>query len=442
MPGQIIMSRDKSRIISIARGETGKAGKSLAQELALALARNGNKVCLMDSCHNHNNQEPPSGILPPLAGKSLVLYDLPLSYRANVICLGLDFISANGPGPDHLPETECYDFVLVDNVPGLDKKNISFCLEAGELILIMNSSRSCLSRNYVLLKTLKQNGYDQVPGILFDTVLNNVDPAGLARRFSDKCRRDFKMSLSYLGVIPEKPSAQGESGNNHLIMHRQKSSPDSKAFNDFIQNLSNRFRATKKLPNPFDFWESSLASLIKSNISEIFRQQPPQESDSGHEPAGYERDFLLDPEKPVRKETPKPCSSLDNKQNREQDPGPGEAVRDKPLKKTLRIGIICSDESLRSLLEDMFREKGLNPLNMMNGKHGSPDILVCSMDKPDKPYLDTLKKNAGIPCIWLSQYKKFSPPWTAGVRFVQILEKPFSLDNIYRAVEKAALNDA
>jgi hypothetical protein len=444
MPGQKIMNREKPTVISIAPCEPGRAGASLARELALALAARGSKVCVMEPPHAHSEPEEPISEVRFSGSRSrLAAHDLPLSYHADVVCLGLDLISLNGRGTECLQGTECYDFVLVDNAPGLDRKGISLCLESESLILIISPSRSSLSRNYSLLKTLKQEGYDRVPGVLFRNARDGLDTAGLTRRFSDKCSKDFGLSLSYLGVMTENPPARGEPANSDSGVYEQKPGPGSKKIDDFVQNLAGKYLAAAKPPSPYDFWETSLASLIRSNISDILSRKHRPGPDLVDGPAKSDHDLLFDPEHPVQEEAPRAWTGPEDNQKHEHPAWPGpEKSPNHPRKNILRIGIICTDESLRTLLEDMFREKGMSPLNMMNGNHESPDILVCSLDKPDKPCLDALKKNAGIPCIWLSQYKRFSPPWTSGLRFVQILEKPFSLENIYRAVEKAALNDA
>lgn len=438
------MNREKPALISIAPSEPGRTGESLALELALALAARGGKVCVMKSPQAYSEpEETLSGIRLVRFPGRLTADDLPLSYRANVLCLGLDLIPLNGCGPECLRGTECYDFVLVDNAPGLDKKNISICLESESLILIMEPSRSSLGRSYTLLKALKQEGYSRVPGVLFRSARDGLDPARLTRRFSDKCSRDLGLTLSYLGVLTQNPSPQGEPGNNESCGYGQKPGPGSNEFNDLVQNLADKYMACAKPPSPYDFWETCLASLIRSNISDILSRRPQHETDYEDKPAKSDHDLLFGSEHPVREKSLRTQAGREESRNDEHLTWPvPEKSGYQTREKALRIGIICTDHSLRTLLEDMFREKGLNPLNMMNGNHESPDILVCSLDKPDKPSLDALRKNAGIPCIWLSQYKKFSPPWTSGLRFVQILEKPFSLENIYRAVEKAALNDA
>jgi len=444
MPGQIIMSKDTSKIISIAGDEANQVRTSLVRDLVLTLAGQGYKVCLIDSAHKQGDNGPPSEIEPPRSRRNLVLYDLPLSYTANVICLGLDFIRLNGSGADHLAGTECYDFVIVNTPPELGEKTMSFCLSAGRLILIMNPVMPSLIKTYSLLKNLKHLGYGQVPWVLLNRVPEGIDPERLTRKFSDKCTKNFGLTLSYLGSIPGEPSSQEKSGNINSQGPGDHLHFNSATFNNFTQKLSLKFKPPASRPGPFDFWETSLASLIRDNITEIYGQIPEQEADSNSASDECEHDFLLDYEKLVHEETPRYSPDLDNKQKQENEPAGSrpEKHRSKSRPASLRIGIICTDESLRSLLEDMFREKGLETRNMMNEIHGIPDILICSMDKPDKRCLEVLKKNAGVPCIWLSQYRKFSPPWAEGLHLVQILEKPFSLENVYTAVGKASLNNA
>ena len=415
------MKQDKSRIISIACDDSRSDGAFLTGDLALSLAGQGNRVCLIDSARSTDCAGPLSAIKLPGSSGNLVLYDLPLSYTAGVICLGLDFIPQNGSSGLSIPGPECYDFILVNSPARPGRESMSLFLEAELLILVMKPSKSSLIRNYTLLKILKQKGYDRIPGIVLDMGHENIDPERFTNRFSDKCRKHLGLTLSYLGTVPE--------------------SSTSGIYNKRIQDLFPEFKPAAKNPGPFDFWESSLAGLIQSNIRQIYGHKAFLKPDREHEPDDRDHDFDLEDCQPVQEEIPFFFQDQDDEQQKLHEPlvsDPDENPDFTSGTDRLRIGIICSDESLWSLLEDMFREKGHEPLNMLNGKPEVPDIFICSFDKPEKPYLDALKKNAGIPCIWLSQYKKFSPPWTSGLKFVQVLEKPFSLENVYMAVEKAA----
>ncbi len=432
------MHSTKPRIISITSGESGSGKTSLTRSMAWILASKGNKVCLIDHDSGLPGFGVSSGIQPPAGKENNVLFDLPLSYAANVICLGLDFIPGIRLGTDYLSNVDCYDYVLIDHPTGINNKILSFCLASSELILVVRPSKTSLAKSFGLLKTLSQHQFSQTAYILLNRAPVNFDAHELMDRFRAKCKSSLGLTLSLLGFIPEDPVFENEPLQQALLTEKQANyCPGGMALQQAAKILLSESSFDLGQEQRNDFWELSLAGLIKSNLLQTFVQNQRPETCSMQV---LSRD---DPrvQEPQQQSTPSPAKPLAAEATRQEPEPAGPSLNsrnDQAGEKGLKIGIICPDRSLRLMLEDMFRAKGYIPKNAIADNGQALDILVCSMNNSEKKYLEILNKYDYLPCIWLSEYKKFAPDWLKNLKKVQILEKPFYLENIYRAVEKAA----
>ncbi len=107
-------------------------------------------------------------------------------------------------------------------------------------------------------------------------------------------------------------------------------------------------------------------------------------------------------------------------------------------KKLVGVGILCPDGSLRQLLEDILHERGYRT-HVVNGAPTTEirmELLVCSIAKVDGIVRQAIQDLGDVPCIWLSQYSQSIPPWATGLNVVEIVEKPFSLEKIFSALER------
>ncbi|WP_051617451.1 AAA family ATPase [Desulfonatronovibrio hydrogenovorans] len=456
------MTRRKTRIISIASGKGGAGKTTLAVNLAWSLWSKGGKVCLVDADLGLSNVDVVLGLEPGATLEDVVLKNQPLSSAITVVRPGFDVISG-GSGVSALADLPVekrksfleklsglsgYDFILLDNSPGINRQVVSFCLAAREIIMVINPEPSSVTDGYALLKVLKQNNMHQVPMLLFNRVPEGLDVHRLMNRFAGTCKKFLNLELAFLGGIPDDPAFRSASAQLKTLVSLNPVSPGAMAISRTAGLMVTHPRARTFKVDPRDFWEKSLVNIIQRASPD-----PPARRNS---PGGSEslEALLAHAEKLVR--------TIEEKGIRKLSAVPGalEKVRkfkkvldeivldpvqttpsENPGLKQLRVGLLCPDESLRSMLEEILREKGHLP--QLPGEKGFqdgliPDILLCSMGKPDTDYLRALDNYKDIPCIWLSEYKKQVPGWAASIKPVSILEKPFTLDKIYLAVEEAA----
>ncbi len=448
--------RSTARIISIASGKGGAGKTTLAANLGWALASKGKKVCLIDADLGLSNVDVILGLKPKAPLDEVILGDHPLSSAVSLVRPGLDVISG-GSGVSALADLslsrrkaflkrlstlDSYNFILLDNSPGINSQVISFCLAAREIIVVINPEPSSVTDGYALLKVLRQKGLHQTPYILFNRVPAKLDSHKLMSRFAGTCYKYLGIKLACLGAIPDDASFKEASARLKTLVEHAPESPGANAIFKTAYNLVSRSSPALMNMDAIDFWEKSLASLIQSNSLMSTKNHDPWESKSIEEllknlkilieAIEKKQRLLKDPHSDVLARVHrlgKKLSSL------------GQVLMQSPEKEReiKKIGLLCPEESLRLVLKEILSAKGevieLEDRCQMDPGQ-SPDIIVCSMGKPDHDCLRVLNGYSAKPCIWLSEYRRHIPPWVKGIQFAYILEKPFSLDRIYQAVEK------
>lgn len=451
--------KSTTRIISIASGKGGAGKTTLAANLAWSLAAEDKKVCLIDVDLGLSNIDVILGLKPKATLEEVILGDHPLSSAVSIVRPGLDVISG-GSGVSALADLaparrrafleristlDHYDYVLLDNSPGINSQVISFCLAAREIIVIINPEPSSVTDGYALLKVLKQKGLHQTPAILFNRVPARLDSLKLMSRFAATCTRYLGIKLAYLGAIPDDPSFKEASSRLKTLVEHDPASPGAMAVSGAARSLISRSSKAVISMEPIDFWEKSLASLIQNRT--FFS---PKTFDSrGSKPFEEllnDLEILIQAiekkERTPEKTNPAALARIQELGKKLSSLGQGRLMESLPARK-IRIGLLCPEESLRLTLKDILSGKG-EVIELGAGSKpdsGQPlDIIFCSMGRPDQKYLPILNACATTPCIWLSEYRRHIPGWIKDIQFAHILEKPFSLDRIYQAVDNKAVS--
>ncbi|WP_291323430.1 AAA family ATPase [Desulfonatronospira sp.] len=445
----------KTRIISIASGKGGAGKTAIAVNLAAALAVRGKKVCLIDVDLGLSNVDVILGIKPSLSLEDVILNDKSLPEAVNTVYPGLDVISG-GSGLSALADLEKakkkefinkltslegYDFVLLDNSPGINRQVVSFCLAAKELIIIINPEPGSLTDGYALLKVLKQSGLHHPPRLLLNKVPQGLNIKKIKNGFASACKKYLQLEISSLGTIPEEQVFRTSTAEQKLAVLKRPASPGAMAVYKAAYTLFSDPRSKYLVTESRDFWEKSLINLLQSSVFDSGKDQEGNENKSFGELLSETENLVQAIRDMGYDAVAAEPQGLERVSRLSRDLAAMiPEVPDPLCIKKLKIALLCSDVSLQMMLEDVLRDKGheLEILTKVKSADYSPDILVCSAGIQERANLEMLHRYKEVPCIWLSEYKKYAPSWIGQVRIAAVLEKPFTLDKIYQAVEKAA----
>jgi MinD-like ATPase involved in chromosome partitioning or flagellar assembly len=269
--------RPRTRTIAVASGKGGAGKTSVAICLAWSLAESGRNVCLVDVDLGLSNVDVLLGLQPRYTLEDVILGDVPMDKAITRVRPGLDVISG-GSGAAALADLdptrrnqflsrikslEHYDFLLLDNAPGIHRQVVAFCLAAREQIIVINPEPTSVTDGYALLKVLRQNGLRQPPYILVNRVQRGFDHATLTQRFAAVCKKHLQTVILPLGAVPNDPAFQQAATQSALPAALHPQSPGISAVTRIASLLTRRKESEGLYSNVEGFWTVSLNTLFQ-----------------------------------------------------------------------------------------------------------------------------------------------------------------------------------
>ncbi|PTN37536.1 AAA family ATPase [Desulfonatronum sp. SC1] len=304
-----VAPKPKTRTIAIASGKGGAGKTSVAACLAWILAERGKRVCLVDVDLGLSNVDVLLGISPSHSLEDVIVNDLPIQQAITTVRPGLDVISG-GSGITALTaltkakrieflkkirSLDSYDFLLLDNAPGVHRQVVAFCLAAREQIIVLNPEPTSVTDGYALLKVLRQNGLRRPPYILLNRVKQDFDQATLVKRFAAVCKKHLGALILPLGGIPEDPVFHAASTRSVLPVAFRPQAPSSLALARVANLIVKRMAPDTLHSHVHGFWAESLFTMfqglhlpVESPAAKPMPATPSEPSETQTRPAARE----------------------------------------------------------------------------------------------------------------------------------------------------------
>ncbi|MCR3921377.1 MAG: MinD/ParA family protein [Firmicutes bacterium] len=206
----------KVRVITITSGKGGVGKSNITVNLALALAKMGNSVCIFDADFGLANVDILMGLVPKynmhhvISGdKKLadILVEGPLGIHIVPGSSGLlDMANLNGPQRQQLLKQlleleRTTDIILIDTGAGISKLLLGLISAAHDVILITNPEPTAMTDAYGVAKIIgKYKLHNQVK-LIVNQVKNMQEGEAVAERFSQVADNYLSLSVDYLGYI-------------------------------------------------------------------------------------------------------------------------------------------------------------------------------------------------------------------------------------------------
>jgi flagellar biosynthesis protein FlhG len=445
------MSKDTCRIISIASGKGGVGKTSVSLNFAWRLAMKGNRVCLLDADLGMANVDVILNLNPSCTLENVLFDDLPLEKAIIEFTGNLDIIPG-GSGVARMAalsrkqrerlfkefrKLKGYDFLLIDNSPGIIPSVISFCIPSREVMVIVTPEPTAITDGFALIKVLYENGLTHPPLLIVNRSTQR-HALSVYERMRSASKKHLKKNIMLLGAVPLEPKFQEEFVHHIPITGLHPTSMVTAAVDAMIDRLKNRPNQQHFLVRPEEFWEKTVTQS---------RNRTPSTWISG----------------PGAKPSLETCVASLGEHLESLREGGGETGRLLHLLDTLSvqvekarsrlrteaedssrrrvIGLICSDTSMLNLLQDLFSGPKYRAVDLLVNPAGSSTVstIIFCMDRADERLAQLDGKLTRIPAVYLSG---FSPqPLSILPRDLsihKIIRKPFRLQEIYKAVEEIA----
>lgn len=205
------------QVVAVTGGKGGIGKTNTSVNLAIALARRGRRVALLDADLGLANVDVMLGLKP-----QKTLADL-LSGEAEIIDVlmegpaGIRIVPAASGAQDmtrlstaeHAGLISSFnsiahqiDVLLIDTAAGISSEVTTFLCAAQEVLVVVCDEPTALTDAYALIKVLNQNyGVDRVR-ILVNMVRSDEDGKRTFAKLENVCDRFLNTSLLYAGAIP------------------------------------------------------------------------------------------------------------------------------------------------------------------------------------------------------------------------------------------------
>lgn len=265
-----------TRILALASGKGGTGKTTVAVNLALALNRAGYTVCLLDADFGLSNAEVHLGLPTPQNTLEHVLFDsLPLEDCLVPVRPGFDLLSGSS-GVARMAELDTaarkrlvseftalsgYDFLILDNSPGISAQVVSLCLSTREIILVVNPEASALVDAYALIKVLKENGLWWPPLVLVNRCESGAQARKIFTRFQETVEQFLGLKPLFLGAVPTDDAARRMSAQGKPFVTLRDDLPASQAIMSVAKILAERLNKDWARNKPSEFFENVVVRM-------------------------------------------------------------------------------------------------------------------------------------------------------------------------------------
>ncbi len=215
-----------ARVITVTSGKGGVGKTSISVNLAIELAKAGNRVTILDADFGLANIEVMLGIRPEynladvmFRGKSVSdiitrgpenigiisggsgIHELTMMSREQIVNLTMRLAELD----------ELADIVLIDTGAGIADSVLEFVAASTEVLLIATPEPTSITDAYALLKTLNRKSEFSMEQTRIRVIANRVARAGEGRELFEKlsvvAAKFLSFELEYLGEIPQDSQA-------------------------------------------------------------------------------------------------------------------------------------------------------------------------------------------------------------------------------------------
>jgi flagellar biosynthesis protein FlhG len=245
-------ARPAAQIITLLSGKGGVGTTNLAAGLAIALARGGRKVLLLDADFGLSSLDLLMGVVPRytvadlVAGRCEVAEALVPSYAGVRVLPG-------ATGEEELANLDDFrrerlvrslsaldgdiDTILIDAGTGVGRNVTSLARLGGQNLVVTTPEPPAVSAAYGLLKILDRSGFRTPPGILVNQATGSLEARDAWTRILKACNQFLDVTPEWLGWIPYDPAVPKAVRGQEPFLLAAPASPASRSLTKLAQRL-------------------------------------------------------------------------------------------------------------------------------------------------------------------------------------------------------------
>ncbi|ACB85336.1 AAA family ATPase [Natranaerobius thermophilus] len=282
-PHSILKSRHNSqksdristKVLAITSGKGGVGKSSLAINLAIALSKKGQRVCLVDADLGMANIDvllkmTPKYNLTHIFNEEIDIFDVIIKGPKDVLVVPggsgwQDIASLNTFQFQQLVKNfnklEQYtDIIIFDTGAGIDSNVINFLLASDEILLVTTPEPHAITDAYAMTKVITEQNKNLPVKLIVNKANSKEEGQDVGNKVSFAARQFLGISLEYLGFVQESRLFSKAARNQHPIIDKWPFSPPSKEITQLANNIIGNNQSNSRGMTGF---LNKLASLFK-----------------------------------------------------------------------------------------------------------------------------------------------------------------------------------
>jgi flagellar biosynthesis protein FlhG len=212
----IIKHKKIPRVITVTSGKGGVGKTNLVVNLAIALAKKGKKVAIMDADLGLANVDIILGLLPMYNLSDVVKGTKTLNEIIVTGPEGLKIIPGGSGlaelanlGPEQrnrlldgmMALDDMADILLIDTGAGLSRSVLSFVTAADEVVVITTPEPTAITDAYGIIKVVSKYKIHQQIKLVVNQVRDSCEGKNIAERFAEVSNKFLHVDIQFLGQI-------------------------------------------------------------------------------------------------------------------------------------------------------------------------------------------------------------------------------------------------
>ncbi len=207
----------KIRVLSVTSGKGGMGKTNIVANLAIAFAKMGKRVLILDADLALGNIDVLFGVLPKFTLEDVLLghKTLPEVIMEGPCGIRILPTSSGTEGMAELSDDQkltlfsqldsldkSFDIFLIDTAAGISSNVLYFNAAAQEIIVVASSEPTSLTDAYAVIKVLSKRYQEKRFRLLVNMVHNESDAVAVFRKLTMVADRYLNVAIDYAGYIP------------------------------------------------------------------------------------------------------------------------------------------------------------------------------------------------------------------------------------------------